>query len=86
MHPKREKIHSKFLLPAIILTGLTMSPAVTAAFPSLVSIFGGRQSARTLHFFLAVAMVSFLMVHLVQVTRAGFLSQVRAMTLGVRRR
>ena len=38
------------VLPAIILTGLTMSPAVTAAFPTLVAVFGGRQSARTLHF------------------------------------
>jgi thiosulfate reductase cytochrome b subunit len=74
------------LLPLIVLTGLTMSPAVVAAFPSLVALFGGRQSARTLHFFLAVAMVLFFLVHLVQVTRAGFASQVRAMTLGAKRR
>ncbi|MEO8453138.1 MAG: cytochrome b/b6 domain-containing protein [Gemmatimonadota bacterium] len=74
------------LLPAIILTGLTMSPAVTAAVPTLTALFGGRQSARTLHFFLAVAMVLFLAVHLIQVTRAGFGSQVRAMTLGAKRR
>lgn len=74
------------LVPAIILSGLTMSPAVTAAFPFLATLFGGRQSARTLHFFLAVAMVLFLVVHLIQVTRAGFGSQVRAMTLGAKSR
>jgi thiosulfate reductase cytochrome b subunit len=73
------------LLPLLILTGLTMSPAVTAAYPSLVAIFAGRQSARTLHFFLGLALVLFLVVHLIQVARAGFVTQVGAM-LGRARR
>jgi thiosulfate reductase cytochrome b subunit len=73
------------LLPLLILTGLTMSPAVTAAYPSLVAIFAGRQSARTLHFFLGLALTLFFLVHLIQVTRTGFVNQVAAM-LGRARR
>ena len=59
------------LLPLTILTGLTLSPAVTAAYPFLFVIFGGRQSARTIHFFLADLLVLFLMVHVVMTIRAG---------------
>jgi thiosulfate reductase cytochrome b subunit len=73
------------VLPLLILTGLTMSPAVTAAYPSLVAIFAGRQSARTLHFFLGLVLVLFLLVHLIQVVRTGFVTQVAAM-LGRARR
>jgi thiosulfate reductase cytochrome b subunit len=73
------------VLPLLILTGLTMSPAVTAAYPSLVAIFAGRQSARTLHFFFGLVLVLFLVVHLIQVIRAGFATQVTAM-LGRTRR
>jgi thiosulfate reductase cytochrome b subunit len=70
--------------PLIILTGLTMSPAVTAAYPSLVALFAGRQSARTLHFFAALVLVLFLLVHVVQVARSGFRAQLRAMLRGSR--
>jgi len=73
------------LLPLMILTGLTMSPAVTAAYPSLVAIFAGRQSARTIHFFLSLALVLFLVVHVIQVARTGFMAQMGAM-LGRSRR
>jgi thiosulfate reductase cytochrome b subunit len=73
------------LVPIIILTGLTMSPAVTSAYPMLAAVFGGRQSARTLHFFVAVALALFLVVQVIQISRAGFVSQVRAMTLGAKR-
>src|SRR5580765_4025524 len=55
--------------PVIALTGLTMSPAVTAAFPSLLRVFGGYQSARTVHFFAFVALTLFLIVHVVMVIR-----------------
>ena len=73
------------LLPLLVLTGLTMSPAVTAAYPSLVAIFAGRQSARTIHFFAALALLLFLAVHLIQVARAGFVAETRAMLRGARR-
>ena len=45
--------------PLMVVTGLTMSPAVTAAFPFLLRLFGGYQSARTIHFFTFVALVLF---------------------------
>jgi thiosulfate reductase cytochrome b subunit len=71
-----------FLLPLIVLTGLTMSPAITAAYPFLLKMFFGAQSARTLHFFASVALVLFLVVHVVMVIKSGFKRQIRAMTLG----
>ncbi|HEY5747632.1 MAG TPA: cytochrome b/b6 domain-containing protein [Chryseolinea sp.] len=71
-----------FLLPLMVVTGVTMSPAVTAAYPFLLKIFGGVQSARTIHFFAFVALVLFLVVHVVMVIRSGFRQQMRGMTLG----
>jgi thiosulfate reductase cytochrome b subunit len=59
------------VFPALFLTGLAMSPAVTAAAPWLFTLFGGRQSARTLHFIAAVILVLFLVVHVMMVLRAG---------------
>jgi len=59
------------LLPVAILTGVTMSPAITAAYPVLFSMFGGRQSARTIHFFAADLLVFFLVVHVVLAIRGG---------------
>lgn len=69
-------------LPLMILTGLAMSPAVTAAYPFLMDMFGGSQSARTIHFFTFVALTLFLLVHVVMVALSGFRRQMRAMTLG----
>jgi thiosulfate reductase cytochrome b subunit len=71
-----------FLLPLTAMTGLTMSPAITAAYPFLLKIFAGAQSARTIHFFASVALVLFLIVHVVMVIRSGFKQQMRAITLG----
>ncbi|MBC6988882.1 cytochrome b/b6 domain-containing protein [Hymenobacter sp. BT491] len=71
-----------FLLPLAALTGLTMSPAITAAHPFLLKLFAGAQSARTLHFFASVALLLFLLVHVVMVIRSGFKRQMRGMTLG----
>ncbi len=68
--------------PLIVLTGLTMSPAVTAAVPGLLAVFGGQQSARTIHFVVFLALVVFAVVHVVKVARSGFRRQMRAMTLG----
>lgn len=71
-----------FLFPVIVLTGLTMSPAVTAAYPFLLKIFFGAQSARTIHFFASIALELFLAVHLVMIIKTGFKEQMRAMTIG----
>jgi thiosulfate reductase cytochrome b subunit len=68
------------LLPVTILTGLTLSPAVTAAYPVLFTMFGGRQSARTIHFFAADLLVLFLIVHVTMTIREGL---VNSMITGV---
>ena len=70
------------LAPLVILTGLAMAPAVTAAFPPLLTVFGGHQSARTIHFALFAALVLFTIGHVVMVARSGFRRQMRAMTFG----
>jgi thiosulfate reductase cytochrome b subunit len=68
--------------PLVVVTGLTMSPAVTAAFPFLLRLFGGYQSARTIHFVAFVTLLLFVVVHLVMVVKSGFRRQIRAMTVG----
>ncbi len=68
--------------PLMVVAGLAMSPAVTAAVPLLLSLFGGYQSARTIHFFTSVALVLFVFVHIVMVIKSGFRRQIRAMTVG----
>jgi len=70
------------LFPLVIWTGLAMSPAFVSAFPSTVILLGGRQSARTLHFFVSLALVLFLLVHVAMVFLAGFWSRMRAMITG----
>jgi thiosulfate reductase cytochrome b subunit len=69
-------------LPLMAVTGMTMSPAITAAYPVLLTVFGGSQSARTIHFGLFVALILFLIVHVLMVIMSGFKRQIRAMTLG----
>ena len=70
------------LLPLIILTGLTMSPAMTSGWSWLLDVFGGRQSARSLHFIATVGLVGFFFVHIVMVVLAGPYNVVRAMISG----
>ena len=70
------------LFPLVIWTGLAMSPAFVSAFPASVNVLGGQQSARTLHFFVSLALVLFLFVHVVMVCVAGFRSRMRAMITG----
>lgn len=70
------------LLPGIILTGLTMSPGLDAAFPWLVDLFAGRQSARSLHFLCAAGLVAFFVVHIAMVVLAGPINEVRSMITG----
>jgi thiosulfate reductase cytochrome b subunit len=69
------------LLPVVTLTGLSMSPAVMAAVP-IVDVFGGHQSARTVHFFVASALTLFLLVHIAMVSRAGVVQRMRRMITG----
>jgi thiosulfate reductase cytochrome b subunit len=66
----------------VIWTGLAMSPAVASAFPDAVTVLGGQQSARTIHFFVSVFLLLFLVVHVVLVSLAGFRNRVRAMITG----
>jgi thiosulfate reductase cytochrome b subunit len=70
------------LLPVMLLSGLTMSPAVTAAVPVLFDLFGGRQSARTIHFITANLLVLFVLVHVLQVLVSGAFNRMRAMLTG----
>ncbi|WP_298398834.1 cytochrome b/b6 domain-containing protein [Sphingobium sp.] len=70
------------LLPLVILTGLTMSPGMNAAWPWLVDLFGGRQTARSIHFLAAFALVAFFLVHILMVLLAGPLNEVRSMITG----
>jgi thiosulfate reductase cytochrome b subunit len=70
------------LLPLMVVTGLTMSPGIDAAFPWLPDLFGGRQSARTLHFLAAGSLVLFVAVHLVMVIVSGLWNNMRSMVTG----
>lgn len=70
------------LLPLMIATGLTMSPGMNAAWPWLLDVFGGRQSARSIHFITAWALVVFFVVHIAMVLLAGPLNEVRSMITG----
>ncbi len=70
------------LFPLVVWTGLAMSPALVSAIPAAVNVLGGQQSARTLHFFVSLALVFFLLVHVGMVWFAGFTSRMRAMITG----
>jgi len=70
------------LLPLVILTGLTMSPAMVSGWSWLLDLFGGRQSARSLHFIATAALVAFAVVHILMVLLSGPLNQMRAMVSG----
>jgi formate dehydrogenase gamma subunit len=69
-------------IPLMIITGFAMSPAITSVFPQFVTVFGGQQTARTLHFFIANFLVLFLLVHIAMVILAGFTARMRAMITG----
>jgi len=59
-----------------------MSPAIASAFPAAVAVLGGQQSARTIHFFVSVLLVLFLVVHVAMVCLTGFRERLRAMITG----
>lgn len=71
------------LISLMVLTGLTMSPGFNAVFPWLLEIFGGRQSARSIHFLSAFSIVLFVTIHLIEVVLAGPINEVRSMLTGV---
>ena len=73
------------LFPLVIWTGLAMSPAFVSAAPATVTMLGGRQSARTLHFLVSVLLVAFVLVHVAMVWLAGFGTRVMAMITGAPR-
>jgi thiosulfate reductase cytochrome b subunit len=70
------------LLPLVVLSGLTMSPGLDAAFPFLLDFFGGRQSARTIHFLCATGIVLFVIVHVLMVLVSGVWNNLRSMVTG----
>ncbi len=70
------------LFPLIILTGLTMSPGMNAAWPWLLDLFGGRQTARTLHFVCMALLVGFFVIHIFMVIAAGPLNEMRSIITG----
>ena len=70
------------LFPFMFVSGFAMSPAITSVFPQFVTMFGGHQTARTLHLFAANLLVLFLLVHVAMVILAGFTKRVRAMITG----
>lgn len=70
------------LLPLMVLTGLAMSPGMDAALPWLPEIFGGRQSARSIHFISAGLIAAFVFVHLLMVLLAGPRNMLRSMITG----
>jgi len=70
------------LAPLIVLTGLTMSPTIDAAFPWLLTIFGGRQAARTIHFIACFSFVGFIVIHVSQLILTGFFNNIRSMVTG----
>ena len=70
------------LLPLIILMGWAMSPFLNSIFPGWVDLFGGRQSARTIHFIVAWLLVGFIFIHVFQVIITGMWNNLRSMITG----
>jgi thiosulfate reductase cytochrome b subunit len=70
------------LFPFMIFSGFAQMPAFTAISPELIDLFGGRQTARTLHVICSVALVLFIVIHLVEVMVAGAINQIRSMVTG----
>ena len=70
------------LLPLMILTGLTMSPGFNARAPFLLDLFGGRQTARTLHFVTMLGLIGFFGIHMLMILAAGPLNELRSIITG----
>ena len=70
------------LFPLIVLSGLGMSPSMNAAWPWILELFGGRQTARTVHFVAMTLFVAFFVVHIAMVLAAGPLNELRSIVTG----
>jgi thiosulfate reductase cytochrome b subunit len=70
------------VIPVMVLTGMTMSPGLDALFPFLAPMFGGRQTARTIHFIFAFGLVAFVFIHVALVILSGFANNMRSMITG----
>ncbi|OGU48795.1 MAG: hypothetical protein A2199_04260 [Hydrogenophilales bacterium RIFOXYA1_FULL_63_33] len=70
------------LFPLLILMGWAMSPGLDSLVPGWIDVFGGRQSARTLHFLVAWALVAFVFIHVFEVVVSGFWNNLRSMLTG----
>jgi thiosulfate reductase cytochrome b subunit len=70
------------MFPLLMITGLTLSPAIDAAFPWLTALFGGRQFARTWHFTLMVLLIGYFTTHLALVVTTGMWNNIRSMITG----
>ncbi len=70
------------LLPLIILMGMAMSPMLDAVMTGWVDLFGGRQSARTIHFIVAWLLVGFVLIHVFEVIVSGLFNHLRSMVTG----
>jgi len=70
------------LLPVVILTGVSMSPGLNAAWPWMLDLFGGRQSARSIHFICTAGLAGFIIIHLILVLLAGPVNEMRSMITG----
>jgi len=70
------------LIPILLLAGLAMSPRLDAGFPQLPQLFGGRQSARAIHFIAAWTLVAFVLVHVLMVLVSGAWNDIRSMVTG----
>jgi thiosulfate reductase cytochrome b subunit len=70
------------LFPLVVWTGLAMSPAIASVFPATVTVLGGQQSARTIHFFVSVFLFLFVLVHIMMICLAGLRTRMRAMVTG----
>ncbi|BFU91292.1 MAG: hypothetical protein NTAFB01_24790 [Nitrospira sp.] len=68
--------------PLIVLSGLAMSPMIDTAFPWLLTLFGGRQAARTIHFVACFSFIGFILIHVIQVILTGFFNNIRSMITG----
>lgn len=70
------------LFPLIILTGFSMSPGINSALPWLPDLFGGRQTARTIHFITMALLVLFFIIHMLMILAAGPLNELRSIITG----
>src|SRR5690606_30136216 len=70
------------LLPAMVVTGLAMSPSMNSAFPWLNEALGGRQTARTIHFAVMTLLVLFFVIHLAMILAAGPINELRSIVTG----